>query len=329
MTSAVGERPRRPTASPRCPGSGREDRLVGRSAGSAGRGSRRRSAGRAGAAARRRSPLDGGPPEPVAVRRSARSPSRGYGARAESSTGRSRNRVARLARRAPRGRRRARCGRSTTQRAVVERCRERAARPAARRRTSASISPATVAELFTTTQVARAQVVGQVAEPGVGDAVSGRATSSRTSSRATPRASAGAGANVASGAGEPDAPERSSRMRHAEDHLRDEVGRPGSGRTGGRASSSARRCGTTVSAAAGRRCPRRGRRPGASPCACRRGRRRTPRRPFSAAEGQGQVVERGLAGAVRAPGLVVLDGGVRGDRDQHAARLRAAAASSG
>ena len=121
-------------------------------------------------------------------------------------------------------------------------------------------------------EVAGFEQVGQVR--GSGGARCRRARdSSRTSSRDAPRTSGGAG-RWTPGTVEPDSRVLGQR-RHAVPPPARRCRRRRSGRTAdaGRRSESSRA--RRSRAAAGRRCPRRGRRPAAWGCACRRGPRRT------------------------------------------------------
>ena len=155
---------------------------------------------------------------------------------------------------------------------VVEAGRRRARRSPGRPRT-ASISPLTVAELFTTTRSPGSRRSGRSWNRRC-STPSGRATAGARPRASSPRTSGGAGAKASRGTsnGLPSARRASSCGCHRPDAR---SRRPCSVRTpvvarGARGTWARRRRG-----AAGRRCPRPGRRPASSACSCHPGPRRT------------------------------------------------------
>ena len=162
-----------------------------------------------------------------------------------------------------------------------------------------------VALVFTTSrspgssQRGRSRATACSVPPGV-------TTASRTSSRARPRAS-----GVTRGGGDA----------HAGTPRDDTARSDGAVAAAGQVAVDAAPAGRArpTPARAGRRCPRRGTRPGASASACRRGRRRrpaaaAPRRPAPGDAWSSPA----LADAVAAPGLVGLDRGVGADVEDDA-----------
>src|SRR3954451_1145201 len=204
-----------------------------------------------------------------------------------------------------------------------------------RRLPTASSSPATVAELLTTTTSPARSCRGR-SRNRAWVTPSGLATSSFTASRSTPRASAGAGANApaggentvvgcgSSGGLAATVSKGSSRIRMSGPDLHGYVDGPVAprGRSLLEQLEEVRHDGARqrpVGDVLVRECVlvHRG--------AHVAGVDGVSGQALLGGPGQGQVVERSLGRAVRTPGLVVLHGGVGGQRDQHAVRLLQAA----
>ena len=197
---------------------------------------------------------------------------------------------------------------------------------AARRQRAPSIAAGIVADVFTTSASPAREVRGEIGERRVRRR---RASPCETSSRTSPRPRRGFGRlvrferGIEAGSRAPSA----GRSQHGGHDTTSASAQPA--RSGDAASIRRRARARPLRAAAGRRCLRRGTRPGASRCACRRDRpTQHAQLGLLGGEHRRQVLERGLRRAVAAPALVGLDRGVGRDVHDRARATRPARAAA-